>query len=432
MTLWNRVLGHLESRVDRHAFATWFRPTSQISETEEMLSVRVPNHLFVTWILENFHTVLREALALEGAATKELRLVPKESAAEKGAAPPPPPEKGTTPLNPLYTFESFVVGSSNQFAHAAARAVGEAPSRAYNPLFLYGGVGLGKTHLLHAIGNVVAASGKPLRIVYLSAEKFMNELINAIRFDRVVEFRERYRSIDVLLVDDIQEIAGKERTQVEFFHTFNALHDGQKQIVLSSDAPPRDLSAIEERLRSRFEWGLIADIHPPELETKIAILRKKADLENVVLPDDVALFLASRIQSNVRELEGLLNRVIAFASFSGNPISIELTKEILKDILREERRIVAPADIIKAVASHYGLKVTEIKKKSNTRTIVLPRQVAMYLLRQLTDLSLPEIGRLFADKHHSTVMHSVESIQKQRAEDPALDRLLNNLSAPFK
>ena len=435
MTLWTRVLGHLESRIDRHAFNTWFRRTTQVSETDDLLTVRVPNHLFVTWILDNYNSLVREAFTLEGAANKELRLVPKESAEQAVTAPPPAERPGTAqgaPLNPLYSFESFVVGSSNQFAHAAARAVGEAPARAYNPLFLYGGVGLGKTHLLHAIGNAVAASGKGSKIVYLSAEKFMNELINAIRFDRVVEFRERYRSVDVLLVDDIQEIAGKERTQVEFFHTFNALYEGQKQIVLSSDAPPRDLSTIEERLRSRFEWGLIADIHPPELETKVAILRKKADLEGITLPDDVGLFIASRIQSNVRELEGLLNRVIAYASLTGHPVTIDLAKETLRGILREERRVVAPGDIIRAVAQHYGLKVTEIKKKSNTKTIAFPRQVAMYLLRHHTDLSLPEIGKLFGDKHHSTVMHSIDRIQKMRTEDPSMDRVLNNLSAPFK
>ncbi len=437
MTLWSRVLGRLEAKIDRHEFNTWFRPTSQISETESVLTIRVPNHLFLTWITDNFHLSLQDALAEAGGAGREIRFIPKEQERRSGASTAAPPERpipastGGAPLNPRYTFDTFVVGSSNQFAHAAARAVAESPSKAYNPLFLYGGVGLGKTHLLHAIGHAALQNAPNLTTVYLSAERFMNDLINSIRYDRMLDFRDRYRSVDILLVDDIQFIAGKERTQEEFFHTFNALHDAQKQIVLSSDAPPRDMPTIEERLRSRFEWGLIADIQPPDLETKVAILRKKADVERVVLPDEVALFIASR-QSNVRELEGLLIRVAAYASLTGNPITMDLARETLRDIIREERRIVSPPDIMRSVASHYGLKLSEIKSKSNMKSIAFPRQVAMYLLKNLTELSFPEIGKLFGDKHHSTVIYSVEKITRLRTQDPAIDKVLNNLSAPFK
>jgi chromosomal replication initiator protein len=345
-------------------------------------------------------------------------------------------EKSVVPLerphfNPRYVFESFVVGNSNQFAHAAALAVAERPSQSYNPLFLYGGVGLGKTHLLHAIGHRIARVHPHLRVAYLAAEQFVNELITSIRFDRMQAFRERYRDIDLLLVDDVQFLANKERTQEEFFHTFNTLYTSQKQIILSSDAPPRDIPSLEERLRSRFEWGLIADIQPPDLETKVAILRRKAEGEHEELPDDVAIFIARHVKSNVRELEGLLNRVMAFASLTGRPLSIELAKETLKDILAQEGRQNAPAEVVKHVARYYGLKVQEIKSKTNSKQIVFPRQVAMYLLKKVTDLSFPEIGKLFNDKHHSTVMHSVEKIEQLRSTDPDLDRTLRALQDHF-
>jgi chromosomal replication initiator protein len=310
-------------------------------------------------------------------------------------------------------------------------AVAERPSQSYNPLFLYGGVGLGKTHLLHAIGHRIARVHPHLRVAYLAAEQFVNELITSIRFDRMQAFRERYRDIDLLLVDDVQFLANKERTQEEFFHTFNTLYTSQKQIILSSDAPPRDIPSLEERLRSRFEWGLIADIQPPDLETKVAILRRKAEGEHEELPDDVAIFIARHVKSNVRELEGLLNRVMAFASLTGRPLSIELAKETLKDILAQEGRQNAPAEVVKHVARYYGLKVQEIKSKTNSKQIVFPRQVAMYLLKKVTDLSFPEIGKLFNDKHHSTVMHSVEKIEQLRSTDPDLDRTLRALQDHF-
>jgi chromosomal replication initiator protein len=331
-------------------------------------------------------------------------------------------------LNPKYTFETFVVGSSNQFAHAAARAVAESPSRSYNPLFLYGPVGLGKTHLLHAIGHHVRARHPGLKVQYLTAEQFVNQLINSLRFKSMPSFRERFRSIDVLLVDDIQFLANKERTQEEFFHTFNTLYTSQRQIILSSDSSPRAIPAIEERLRSRFEWGLIADIQAPDLETKVAILRRKADLDGVAVPDDVALFVANQVKSNVRELEGLLNRVVAFASLTAKPMSLDLAKETLRDILPENGRRATAAEIIKFVARHYGLKVGEIKSRSNAKQIAFPRQVAMYLCKQLTDLSYPEIGRQFNDKHHSTVMYSVEKIEQLRATNSELARTLEGMT----
>ena len=328
-------------------------------------------------------------------------------------------------------FSTFVVGKSNEFAHAAAKAVAENPSQSYNPLFLYGGVGLGKTHLLHAIGHEIIRTRPQMRVLYLAAEQFVNELINSIRFDRMPDFRERYRTIDVLLIDDIQFIANKERTQEEFFHTFNTLYTSQKQIILSSDSSPRNIPTLEERLRSRFEWGLIADIQPPDLETKVAILQRKAYLENEHLPDEVADFIAHQVKTNIRELEGLLNRVIAFSSLTGKPMSLGLARETLKDILPEEGKKPAANDLIKAVARHYGLKVVDIKSKSNARQIVIPRQVAMYLCKKLTDLSYPEIGKLFNDKHHSTVMYSVEKVSEMRKNDPDLDRILQTFEQHF-
>ncbi|HXU32023.1 MAG TPA: chromosomal replication initiator protein DnaA, partial [Thermoanaerobaculia bacterium] len=330
-------------------------------------------------------------------------------------------------FNPKYLFENFVVGNSNQFAHAAARAVADRPSSNYNPLFLYGGVGLGKTHLLHAVGHQILAQHPHLRVLYLPAEQFVNELINSIRFDRMPAFRERYRTIDALLIDDVQFIANKERTQEEFFHTFNTLYTSQKQIILSSDSSPKDIPTLEERLRSRFQWGLIADIQPPDLETKVAILRKKADFEGTELPNEVAEFVAQQVKSNIRELEGMLNRVIAFSSLTGKPLSLELARETLRDILPHEGRKPTAAEITKSVARHYGLKVVEIKSKNNSKQISFPRQVAMYLCKRLTDLSYPEIGKQFNDKHHSTVMYSVDKIQQLRQDDGDFDRVLQNL-----
>src|SRR5436853_2759755 len=331
-------------------------------------------------------------------------------------------------LNPKCSFQTFVVGSCNQFAHAASQAIAEAPGKTYNPLYIYGGVGLGKTHLMHAAGHEIKARNRHLRLSYISAEKFMNELINAIRYDKPQTFREKYRSIDVLLMDDIQFMAGKERTQEEFFHTFNALYDGQKQIVITSDCPPREIPTLQERLHSRFEWGLIADIEPPDLETKVAILKRKADMDGIFLPDDIAIFIASKVKSNVRELEGSLVRLVAIASLRGVPISKMLAQDALKNIIDSERPEGLTLErIARVVATHYQMTVEEIKSKNNSRAVAVPRQIAMYLCKRLTKASFPEIGREFGGKHHTTVMHSVDKIDVLQKEDRNFHRTVSEL-----
>ena len=336
-----------------------------------------------------------------------------------------------TGLSSRYTFDTFVVGSSNQFAHAAAQAVAEAPSRSYNPLFLYGGTGLGKTHLMHAIGQYLHQHLQNVKLTYISSERFMNEMINSVRYDRILDFRARYRSIDVLLVDDIQFLAGKEGTQTEFFHTFNSLYDAQKQIVISSDCPPHQIPSLEERLRSRFEWGLIADIQPPDLETKVAILKKKAGAEAIPLPDDVALYIAGGIKSNVRELEGSLIRLIAYASLTGAEISLPLAEEILRDIIDHSDKVVTIEMIQKLVAGHFNIKVADLKARNNAKVVTLPRQIAMYLSKSLTGTSLPEIGRCFGGKHHSTVIYSIRKIDERCKRDRTFHTLINSFIQSF-
>ncbi|MBZ0114696.1 MAG: chromosomal replication initiator protein DnaA [Thermoanaerobaculia bacterium] len=424
-SLWDNLSRELERQLDPEDFSTWFRPLKVQSEEDHRIVLLAPNDAFLHTLEQSYRPAVDRAIAgLKGPGFKVLF-----SLADTKRRPRP---KVVAPdLNPRYEFDTFVVGNSNQFAHAAARAVAESPSHSYNPLFLYGGVGLGKTHLLHAIAHEVARNHPDYRIFYLTAEQFVNELINSIRFDRMPNFRERYRTIDVLLIDDIQFLANKERTQEEFFHTFNTLYQAERQIILSSDAPPRSLRALEERLRSRFEWGLIADIQPPDLETKIVILRRKAERQNMDLPDDVALFLAQKVRTNVRELEGILNRVCAFAALTGRPLSLDLVQETLKDILPDSHRRVAASDIIKFVARHYGLKVSEIKSKSNAKMIAFPRQVAMYLCKEMTPLSYPEIGRMFNDKHHSTVMYSVDKIAQLKESDPDLAQVLTTMQQHF-
>lgn len=425
-SLWFRLRNQLQTDLDPEEFSTWFRPLRLGREDSRQLVLLAPNQRFLHTLEASYRPAVDKAIAgLEDGC--EVLFSVEDAPAE---APAPRPNPGRPSFTRRYVFESFVVGNSNQFAHAAAQAVAESPFRSYNPLFLYGGVGLGKTHLLNAIGYRIQQKHPELQVMYLAAEQFVNDLISSLRFNRMPSFRERYRNIDVLLVDDIQFLANKERTQEEFFHTFNTLYTGQKQIILSSDAPPRNIPDLEERLRSRFEWGLIADIQPPDLETKIAILRKKADAERLELPDEVANFIAHQVRSNIRELEGLLNRVLAFASLTGRSLSLEVAKETLKDILPEDPRVSA-ADVIKTVAHHYGLKVGEIKSRKNSQQIVFPRQVAMYLCKQITDLSFPEIGKHFNNKHHSTVMYSVEKIERLRAEDRELSRTLEHLSRKF-
>jgi chromosomal replication initiator protein len=426
---WTSLSGRLRALLPPADYERWIAPLRVQTETGDELVLEGPNASFVQSLEESLRALIDREVAQVADELFQVVITAADEGSEAGAAASE--RDPAARLNPKYTFETFVVGSSNQFAHAAARAVAESPSRSYNPLFLYGGVGLGKTHLLHAVGHQVQKRHPGLRILYVTAEQFVNRLINSLRFKAMHSFRERFRAIDVLLVDDIQFFAGKERTQEEFFHTFNTLYTSQKQIVLSSDTSPRNIPAIEERLRSRFEWGLIADIQPPDLETKIAILRRKADLDGADLPDDVALFVAHQARGNVRELEGLLNRVVAFASLTGKPLSLELAKETLRDILPDQSDRPTAAEIIKFVARHYGLKVGEIKSRSNSKQIAFPRQVAMYLCKQLTSLSYPEIGRQFNDKHHSTVMYSVDKIDQLRASDPDLRRTLDSLSRHF-
>jgi chromosomal replication initiator protein len=446
-TIWDQVLGRIETKVNRYSYYTWFRQTSLIADRPELIQIRVADKMVVEWLTRHYGTVIEEALAEVGRGTSRLEFVP-ESQAPPAAAPTPPeppPAPGPVAADPdfeetgdrgglssRYSFDTFIVGASNQFAHAACRAVAEMPSRSYNPLFIYGGVGLGKTHLMHAIGHYVLTHAPTLRLTYISAERFMNEVINAIRYDRILEFRERYRGVDVLLVDDIQFIVGKERTQTEFFHTFNALHDAQRQIVLSSDCPPHQISELEERLRSRFEWGLIADIQPPDLETKTAILKRKAESEGVSLPGDVALFIAGRIKSNIRELEGSLIRLLAYASLTGREISMPLAQEVLRDVLRSEERAVTIDMIQKFVADYYQLKLAELKSRNNSKSVAMPRQVAMYLCKSLTSSSLPEIGKSFGGKHHSTVIHSIRKVEELRQKDGTFNSLVNTLIASIR
>ncbi|HEX9305253.1 MAG TPA: chromosomal replication initiator protein DnaA [Thermoanaerobaculia bacterium] len=436
--IWSSIVRNLEGKLDPKELKTWFAPTRQVSfepagDSRAALTVSVPSPVFADWIRGRHGDLLKREAAAAGFPELDFRF----QAAAIDIPPPPAPapavrEPRGLVLNPRFTFDSFVVGSSNQFAHAAARAVAESPSRSYNPLFLYGGVGLGKTHLVHAIAHEVVRKSPGLRVMYLSAERFLNELINALRFEKMHEFKSRYRELDVLLMDDIQFIAGKDSTQEEFFHTFNALHDAQKQIVVTSDALPKEIPTLEERLRSRFEWGLIADIQPPDLEMKVAIIRKKAAAEKAEIPNDVALFIAGTVRSNVRELEGRLNRVLAFSSLTGKPVSIELARETLRDILGRDENRAIPSEIIKTVASHYGLRVSDLKAKTNAKPIAFPRQVAMYLCRRLTGLSYPEIGRLFNDKHHSTVMHSVEKIEKLVEDDPDFRKVIEGFQQPYR
>ncbi len=422
---WTRLKKHLKGELDPEDFGTWFGPLQVESDEGNRLVILAPNQHFVHTLEQSYRPAIDRAVKSLGEASLEVLFTAEEDGAGE-AEPPPPVDR----FDPRYRFESFVVGPSNQFCHAAARAVAESPSHSYNPFFLYGGVGLGKTHLMQAIGHKIRDGHPDLRVLYIPAEQFVNELINSIRYDRMPEFRDRYRTIDVLLIDDIQFIANKERTQEEFFHTFNTLYTNQKQIILSSDSSPRRIPMIEERLRSRFEWGLIADIQPPELETKVAILRRKAEAEDIHLPDDVALFIAHHVKSNIRELEGLLNRVVAFASLSGRHISLDLTKHTLRDILPQTSQVTAN-EVVKFVARHYGLKVSEIKSRNRSRHIALPRQVAMYLLKQLTKLSYPDIGRHFNDKHHSTVMHSVNRIEEERSKSPDFDRTIQGFLDHF-
>jgi len=477
VNMWQRILFSLQNKINRQSFNTWLKPTRQLSFAEGMLDVEVPSLLFADWISRNYLPLIEESAKEAQVGSLQFRFTSRQQAAVAGpparsealsAAPggdpdrssrtenarartlspgaaaargpvqegtvpePPHPSLPATGLNSRYNFDSFVVSSCNQFAHAAALAVAEQPSSTYNPLYVYGGVGLGKTHLMHAIGNHVMRNRQGVKHLYISTEAFMNQLINSIRFEKTIDFKERYRNVDVLLIDDIQFLAGKERTQEEFFHTFNALYESQKQIVITSDCPPRDIPTLEERLRSRFEWGLIADIQPPDLETKVAILTKKAEAENVQLPEDVAHFIAGRGRSNIRELEGSLIRLVAYASLTGRPIDLAMAQDTLKDLMDDRGRIVTVEAIQKLVANHFHLKTVELKSRNNSKHIAFPRQVAMYLCKKLTGKSLPAIGGAFGGKHHTTVLHAVRKIELMRERDKEFARVLNGFQGSFE
>ncbi len=433
MNVWKQVLSRLEQIIDRTEYESWFAPTRFVAQKGNTVEISVPSQGFIDEIRERFGAQIRSVLNDLSPERTEIHFVVNTNGLDE--IPIVSTRRDDLPVsifNPRYRFGTFVVGNSNQLAYAASLSIAENPSGSFNPLFIYGGAGLGKTHLIQAIGQQIRDSNPRLKVVYMSADSFVTELIASIRYDRMQSFRDRYRSVDALLLDDIQFLAGKERTQEEFFHTFNALYEAQKQIVFTSDAPPKDIPTLEERLRSRFEWGLIADIQAPDLETKVAILRKKAEEKRIDLPHDVALFIAERVRSNIRELEGHLNRVAAFASLTGHRVDIDLVKEALKDLLAKEDKPITPNEILKVVAAHYGIKVSDLKSKSNARPISYPRQVAMYMCKDLTDLSYPEIGKLFNNKHHSTVMYSVEKIDHLMQDDQQVARTVEMLSKQFR
>jgi len=434
MNIWEQILEIVEKKINQQSFNTWFKPTQLIKNDEQALYVRVPNAFFQDWLNDHID-VVRDAAKTAGMGDISVVYIREQT----------PPDPAGTPmqgcldfesldntLNPKYTFDSFVVGSSNQFAHAAARAVADSPSKAYNPLFMYGPTGLGKTHLMHAIGQKIKLGNKQLRLTYISMEKFTNDVINGIHHNTMESFRERYRNNDVVLVDDIEFIAGKERTQEEFFHTFNSLYDTHKQIIISADCPPRQIPTLEERLRSRFEWGLIADIQCPDLETKVAIINKKAERQNVTVPDNVALYIASKIKSNIRELEGALVRLLAFRSLRGCEITLQMAQETLHDILGPGEKAITVEMIQKAVADHFGMRVQELKSKNNSKAVAEPRQICMYLCKKLTDVSLPQLGRDFGNKHHTTVLHSINKVELLRRRDPVADKRIQVLLDSFQ
>ena len=459
--IWDNFLSVVKTKLQGESFDTWFSPIrfEGLDKVQRVINLRAPNQVVQDWVKSNYSSLIEEALRDLTLAGYSVDWIVSQDRAPADALTVSsdstrlsPPSKQPNPLpsfvqgpvtaaavarqvvidpalNSKYTFENFVVGSCNQFAHAASVAVADAPGKTYNPLYLYGGVGLGKTHLMHACGHAIKQRNPQLRVSYLSSERFMNELINSIRYDKTQSFREQYRSVDVLLIDDIQFMAGKERTQEEFFHTFNTLYEQQKQIVISSDCPPREIPTLEERLHSRFEWGLIADLEPPDLETKVAILRRKAEALGFAIPDDVALFIAGRVKNNVRELEGSLIRLVAISSLRGIAVSKDLAKDAIRNIASEEEPgIIAIEQIQKVVAANYKLTVDQLVSKSNTRQVAFPRQVAMYLCKKLTKHSYPEIGRAFGGKHHTTVIHSCEKIKALSLGDAVFQKRLLNLS----
>jgi chromosomal replication initiator protein len=436
-TVWQEALQYIQGKVPRQVYDTWFIPTRLDRIENSTAHIGVPNKFFGDWLHTHYAPLLVEAVSsARGGGNVSVSFVvsqkPSSRMIEAQAALNTPKAMGQIKarrgiqLNPKYTFENFVVGAGNQFAHAACMAVSEQPGKTYNPLFIYGGVGLGKTHLLNAIGNHVAER-TDLRIAYLTTEQFTNEVINSIRYDKMTDLRKRYRHIDMLMIDDIQFLVGKERTQEEFFHTFNSLYEGHKQIVLSSDRFPKDMPDIEERLRSRFEWGLIADLQPPDVETRIAILRKKSEDEGITLPEDVIQFLAGAMKSNIRELEGSLVRLGAYASLTGQVIALDMAKNVLRDLIGDKKKIVAMDDIQEAVCAQFHVKMSELKSRRRSKTLVHPRQIAMFLCRELTDSSYPEIGRQFGGKDHTTIIHACRQVSKAKEADTVLQTTLETL-----
>ena len=437
-SVWQEALAYIQGKVPKQVYDTWFTPVRLERIEDRTAQIGVPNKFFGDWLSQHYGPLLQEAVstARGGGETAVTFVVlnripavqndPAVIAQAVRTAGTTTKSKRGIQLNPKYTFKNFVVGAGNQFAHAACMAVAEQPAKAYNPLFIYGGVGLGKTHLLNAIANHVAER-TDLRIAYLTTEQFTNEVINSIRYDKMMDLRKRYRHIDMLMIDDIQFLAGKERTQEEFFHTFNALYEAHKQIVLSSDRFPKDMPDIEERLRSRFEWGLIADLQPPDVETRIAILRKKSEDEGVTLPEDVIQFLSTTMKSNIRELEGSLVRLGAYASLTGQTITLDMAKNVLRDLIGDKKKVVAMEDIQEVVGAWFHVKIADLKSRRRSKTLVHPRQIAMYLCRELTDASFPEIGRLFGGKDHTTIMHACRQITKARESDSALNQTLDGL-----
>jgi chromosomal replication initiator protein len=434
MNAWQEVLNHLKTHVNTQSYQTWLRPTRLSHVAEGTMFVRVPNREFQDWIQEHYGTMIRETLERLQLTYHQVSYLFDENVGNKAGNNGQKAIQGKLDfdsvdyqLNPKYTFGSFVVGSCNQFAHAAARAVAEAPSKAYNPLFLYGGVGLGKTHLMQAVGHTIKANAKSMRLAYVSSENFTNEVINSLRYDRMVSFRDKYRNVDVLLMDDIEFIAGKERTQEEFFHTFNALYETQRQVVISSDCPPKEIPALEERLRSRFAWGLTADLQPPDLETKLAILGKKCEDLKVNLLPAVANFIAAKIRSSIRDLEGALTRLVAYCSLTGMEISLPMAQQVLKNVVDWDEHRVSIENVQRAVCREFGLSIAQLKSKNNSQAIAYPRQIAMYIAKHLTTASLPQIGREFGGKHHTTVLHSINKIGELRQTDRDLNRRINKL-----
>ena len=433
MNTWDQIKQEISTRISQESFQNWLADTELSHQDGNGIFVRVPNDDTRTWMEKEYSERVKQAISKLGLKVPQIRYEVAADRAKPANGPSPIGNElqfqpTNTYLHAKYTFDNFVVGSCNQFANAAARAVASKPSQSYNPLFIYGGVGMGKTHLMHAIGRALIENFGGMKVVYTSSERFMNEMIQCIRTDRMREFHQHYRTADVLLVDDVQILAGKERTQEEFFHTFNELYDHQKQIVLSSDSAPKQTSGLVERLRSRFEWGLMVDVQPPDLETKIAILDKKAEAEGIELPEDVRHFIATKTKSNLRELEGAMVKLAAYSSVTGSPINLAMAQQVLKHIVTGQDRRISIDSIIRAVADHFNLAASQIKQKTNARQISYPRQVAMYLAKDLTPASLPEIGRAFGGKHHTTVLHSIHKIEQLRQHDVDLNRLIHRLS----